>query len=137
MAEFIIYWKDHYMDAWDADKVASLKPKEKAKYDRRLQRGDILEVHPDGDGEWRVKGNPEFIVIKVPGLAVDPDKMAPLQFQSGTDPQSGHPIYTVLKRKKWGLDVANLPTAVLNAIASTHVVSRNATQFTAIVKAKT
>ncbi len=30
------------MDAWDAEKVASLDTAAKAKYDRRYQKGDIL-----------------------------------------------------------------------------------------------
>lgn len=136
MAEFIIFWKDHYMDAWDAAKIASLTPKQKVKYDRRYQRGDILEVWPDGEGEWRVRGNPEFAVVKVPGLAVELDKMSSLQYQSGTDVISGRPIYTVLKKRKWGLNTASLPAVVLNAINRDHVISRDTTQFTAILKEK-
>jgi hypothetical protein len=134
MAEFILYWKAHHMDAWDKAKVDSLSPNMKAKYDRRYQKGDIVEVWPDGEGEWRVKGNPQFAVVKVPGLKADSEWMRPQEFQSGIDAK-GNPVMTMLKRRKWSF--SNIKKATEDELNATCVATLNDTDFLDARKAKT
>lgn len=100
-----------------ADRVAS-DPTFQAKYDARYQRGDIVEVWPDGEGEWRVKGNPQFSVVKVPGMAVEQDHMAALM--------DGE---VILKRRKWSFPVAKIPPAIILTINKENVVTVSLAQF--------
>jgi len=51
MAELLVYNKDHWMDALLPEEVASRASAHKTfqrKYDARWQRGDVVEVRPDG-----------------------------------------------------------------------------------------
>jgi len=132
MAEFIIFWKEHYMDSRDAPKVASLKGAKFMKYERRYQKGDIIEVWPDEQGEFRIRGNPKFALVKVPGLAVDRDMMVPLQYQTGVD-VVGNPIYRILKRRKWNLD----PTMLAISMNKSNIATLTMAQFVDSKRAKT
>jgi len=78
MAEFLIYDKDHWMDKLSQEEYNKLmeNPHWAEKFLSRYQRGDIVEVRPDGF--WigpKAKGfNQEaFRIISVPGLK--PNKM--------------------------------------------------------------
>ncbi len=132
MAEFLIYWQAHYMDSWNAAKVASLSPEMKAKYDRRYQMGDIVEVREDG--YWATRGFDKnaFCVVKAPGLALDPDKMASLILNE----MGPHPV--TLRRRKWFANRTKIPTAVLNKVESKdRMVTVTAAQVAAFIEAKT
>lgn len=71
MAEFLIINKDHWSeeepqatkDNWSAGQVK--------KFNASPHRGDIIEVQPDGKWEEKPGFNPNFCVIKVPGLSVE------------------------------------------------------------------
>jgi len=77
MAEFLIYNTDSWMDALTEREVAERtadKPTFEKKYLARYQRGDIIEVRPDG--YWtgpKAKGFDKsvFRVIAVPGVKAD------------------------------------------------------------------
>lgn len=74
MAEFLIYNKNHWMDYLTQEQITNyikIDPDFLSKYERRLQSGDVMEVHED---EWyRDRGfNREiFAVLKIPNL-IDP-----------------------------------------------------------------
>lgn len=103
------------MDAWDAAKVASLDVRMKEKYDRRYQRGDIIEVYPDGEAESKISGNPDFLVVKVPRMAFDPDMKEPLLKSDHID-KKGRKISLTTKRRKWNIDETKIPEIVKNKI---------------------
>lgn len=127
MAEFLLFAKAHWMDAWDAAKVASLDEKERRKYDARYQWGDIVEVRPDG--YWATRGfdKEAFAVVKVPGLAVDSDKMAAL-----------YDAERFTRRRKWRTSRTKIPTAALNKLdKSDRMVTVTIDQFNAFVERKT
>lgn len=77
MAEFLIYNKDHWMDSLSVEQVAERiaeKSTFEVKYRSRYQRGDIVEVRPDGFFTKTLKGDLSkwpFRVISIPGLPVD------------------------------------------------------------------
>ncbi len=78
MAEFLIYNKDHWMDALTPEKVAEYVKKYpktfQTKYDARYQRGDIVEVREDGFYTSTLKGDLSkwaFRVVVVEGFKVD------------------------------------------------------------------
>jgi len=51
MAEFLIYNKDHWMDALNQEQLdgyVEKYPKFMDKYNARTQRGDVIEVRPNG-----------------------------------------------------------------------------------------
>ena len=74
MAEFLIYAKDHWMDALTDKEIAAYVkkyPKFMAKYNSRIQRGDPVEWRPDG--YWTGKGGKKyrkdvFAVIVIKGI---------------------------------------------------------------------
>jgi len=81
MAEFLIYNKTHWMDALTNKQKDELRVRDKyfdTKYNARYQKGDIIEVRPDG--YWtgqnaRGFDTSAFKVVSVPGLEVDTTKM--------------------------------------------------------------
>jgi hypothetical protein len=135
MAEFILFWKDHWMDSLDTEKVASLPAKQKQKYDARYQRGDIVEVWADGGGEWRVKGNSDFSVVKVPGLSVAKTWMAPQEYQSGVN-EDGAPVMTMLKRRAWYISEIDLPKVARDSMNTGRVATINERALRKTLKAK-
>lgn len=75
--EFLIYNKEHWMDALTSEQVAEYVKKYsnfQVKYDSRYQRGDIVEVRPDGFYTSTLKGDLSkwaFRVVVVEGLKAD------------------------------------------------------------------
>jgi hypothetical protein len=82
-AEFLIYDKDHWMDALTPGQVKKYAAKYddfQSKYDGRYQRGDIVEVREDGFYTSTLKGDLSkwpFRVVVVPGLKADAQYMLP------------------------------------------------------------
>ncbi len=76
-AEFLIYNKDHWMDALtqtQIDEYVQKYPNFMDKYDARYQRGDIVEVRPDGFYTSTLKGDLSkwaFRVVVVTGLKAE------------------------------------------------------------------
>jgi hypothetical protein len=74
MAEFLIYAKSaHWMD----DKPEIIASCEKT-YAARIKLGDIVVVREDGWAWGSCECLPSFLVVKVPGLAVDAKYEQPL-----------------------------------------------------------
>ena len=77
MAEFLIYNKEHWMDALTPKQIKHhclRHPKFRQKYNARYQRGDIVEVRPDGFYTGaNAKGfrRDTFRVVAVLGLSID------------------------------------------------------------------
>ncbi len=73
MAEFLIYNKDHWMDSLStAEIIERVKDNEhfQAKYNARYQRGDIVEVQPDG--HWTNRGTwseHAFVLVVIWGMS--------------------------------------------------------------------
>lgn len=71
MAEFLVLAKGHWQDNLSKQEIASMTEEQKAKFDRRPQKGDIVCVRPDG-WEWgKSECLPDFIVYKIPGMTVE------------------------------------------------------------------
>jgi hypothetical protein len=74
MAEFLIYNKDHWMDALtpqQLDEYCLKYPNFMEKYNARYQRGDIVGIHEDGfwgDGPYPRKD--VFRVVRVMGMTL-------------------------------------------------------------------
>lgn len=98
------------MDAWDAAKVASLSAVERAKYDARYQKGDIVEVREDGYWSTRGFDKDAFCVVKVPGEAADYDKMVALWDRDPSE-DTDKVQAKLIKRRKWNVDSTKLDTA--------------------------
>jgi len=77
MAEFLVYNKEHWMDNITPERFSELVKREGdefiKKYNSRYQKGDIIEVRPDGfwtDGRRKGFGSEHFALVCVPGLSV-------------------------------------------------------------------
>ena len=77
MAEFLVYDKEHWMDSMPQRRFDELLARDGdkwlKKYNSRYQKGDIIEVRPDGfwtDGRRKGFGSEHFALIVVPGLSV-------------------------------------------------------------------
>lgn len=74
MAEFLIYNKEHWMDALNQEQIdeyVKKYPKFMDNYNARQQKGDVIEVRPDG--YWtgpKAPGYDEnvFLLVSVPRL---------------------------------------------------------------------
>jgi len=125
--ELLLFWKDHWMDSWDAVKVASLGMNERRKYDTRYQWGDIVEVREDG--YWATRGfdKAAFMVMKVPGMTYDADKMSVL-----------YDGERFIRKRKWRANKANIPQNILNRVERDgRVVTITETQVNAFLDRKT
>ena len=76
MAEFLVYNQDHWMDSLTQNQIdehIAKNPKfVKKKYNPRDQKGDIIEIRPDGywtDGKRKGFGSHAFALVTVPGLS--------------------------------------------------------------------
>lgn len=122
------------MDAWDNTKVASLSASDKAKYDRRYQMGDVVEVREDGYWDKRGFDKSAFCVVKVPGLALDEDKMTALY----DDDIEKNPLAKMIRRRKWQAKEAKIPQAAKDAIESAdRVVTVTSAQAAAFIERHT
>lgn len=78
--ELLVFNKAHWMDPLSAAEVAErVKENEhfQQKYDSRYQRGDIVEVRPDGfwtDGKRKGFGAPDFALVIIPGVSFEDAK---------------------------------------------------------------
>jgi len=81
MAEFLVYNKEHWMDALSPMEVAvriANDSRFKEAYDTRDRKGDVIEVRPDGfwtDGKRKGFGAAKgFALLVVPGLKAETAK---------------------------------------------------------------
>ncbi len=98
------------MDALSVAEVAQReqdKPGFQAKYDARYQRGDIVEVRPDGfwtDGKRKGFGAPDFALIVIPGVSVVDAQGLMKPLEDNTD--QGKPL--LLKKRQYKVDMAQV-----------------------------
>lgn len=97
MAELLVRAAPHWMDEWDATKVASLSAKELIGYNSRTQIGDIIVVKPDGWPWGKEECLPTFVVVKLPGVSVDDVKHYEEVLLESKDAKN--PV--ILKRRKY------------------------------------
>jgi len=116
MAEALIYWMDHWMDALRPNEVNAMKkadPDFEDKYNRRLQRGDIIELREDGFWANRGFDRKAYAVIKVPGLELNPLWVEALyEEQISENPK-------VLKRRRFNVGT-NVPFDENNVLVITN-----------------
>ena len=80
MAEFLIYNKEHWMDSLTEEQIKEYiakRPKFLEGYEARYQRGDVVEVRPDGywTGEKAKKYRKDaFLMVSVPGISFEEAK---------------------------------------------------------------
>ena len=76
MAELLIYNKEHWMDKLTPNQIKGYikkYPNFQAKYDRRYQKGDIVDVKEDGFFTKTLSSNNKypFRIVIIPNLVVD------------------------------------------------------------------
>lgn len=114
MAELLVYNKDHWLDKLTQAEIDEYVKKYGeewlAKYNRRYQRGDIVEVRPDGYFDKHGFNKKAFIVVKVGDNTV---KVKDIEYlakplveikNAGTDYQQ----ITVLKKRRYNIDTSKL-----------------------------
>jgi len=108
MAELLVRAKGHWMDAWDANKIASLDTHELENYNSRSQLGDIIVVRPDG---WEWGGSeclPDFIVVKLNEVSEEDAKIYEKSLMDTTDPEKPK----MLKRRKYKVPSDTIQTQI-------------------------
>jgi hypothetical protein len=86
------------------------------------KRGYLVLIMPDGHVWGREEGLPKFVVIKLPGVPVDNEKIRKYteewKAMTGLDPDGG-PIIETQQRRRWQIRWVDLPQAARNKLAST------------------
>ena len=104
MAEFLIYNKDHWMDALkqeQIDEYVKKYPKFMDKYNARTERGNVIEVRPDGywtGTKAKAYRKNTFLVVTVSGLSLKDAE------------QYGKPLIQVLLMPVWNEDTQEFET---------------------------
>ncbi len=127
MAELLIYNKDHWMDALTPLEVDAMDKQHKgfkAKYSRRTQRGDIIEVREDGS-PITDKELQNFLVIQVPGIKKKDVSYLAEPLGDFSDPYK--PIIT--KKYKYKLDKDLLSTDMKTKFEKNTNMTMTETQF--------
>lgn len=130
MCEFIVYKKDHWMDALPIDEVMeriSADPRFGEKYARRYQKGDYVEIREDGywsgiNGKGYNKD--AFDLVIYPGISVDDMKhLVEPDVEILNEGKEDEEINT-LKRRRYKLSIKDVPLvdSKLNLLASTKTV---------------
>lgn len=109
MAEFLVFDKDNWMDRLTSERWTEMSQRThwSEKYAARYQKGDIVEVRPDGfwtGPKARGFNQAAFKVVSIPGLAPEPDFMASkVDVKMITIPGEIKPIRqeTILRRRKF------------------------------------
>ena len=76
MAEFLIYNKEHWMDSLTQKEIDEQVAKNEHfmdKYNARYQKGDIVEVQPNGfwtDGKRKGFGFYAFALVTIPNMSL-------------------------------------------------------------------
>lgn len=109
MADLLIFDKDHYMDSWTSVELTNRikdDPTIEEKYNRRYQKGDVIEVRPDG--YWSGDKGRNFDKNCFCIINVSNDAMmgfdTPL-YDTLTLPEDNPKI---LKKRKYNIDISNL-----------------------------
>ena len=131
MAEFLLYNKDHWMDALSQADINEHIAKNKhfqQKYDSRYQKGDVVEVRPDGywtDGTRKGFGSNSFALLTIPGMSLEDAKKY-------TEPEEiiENEIRTTVKRRKYQIDLAQVSLSVdkkaqVADVASAHMIDKS------------
>jgi hypothetical protein len=75
MAELLVKAKAHWMDDFTQDQVDAMTDEGRRQYLSRHQAGDIIVVRSDG-WEWgKLECLPDFVIVKIPGMAEEDAKM--------------------------------------------------------------
>lgn len=95
------------------------------------KRGDIVEVRPDGAAYGKEEGLPKFVIVKIPGLAVETalKYMAPSYVL-------GNPEMGIAERREWNVLVDDIPNAVKNQLLSSGEVTVTLSQVRNYIKNK-
>lgn len=101
--------------------------------DRRgcYKRGDPVVVHEDGHVWGAKEGLPNFVVVKIPGVAAS--KVRALM-ESQTEDDAGTPLQDengaprAFRRRRWRVLVDNIPSAIRNQLLTTGSVTVTPTQ---------
>lgn len=114
MAEYLVYNKVHWMDKLALAEVEiqiSLDPDFAMKYLRRYQKGDVIEVRPDGywtGAELREFDKDTFLVISKPG-EID---YKYLLSHKEISKESGESV--ILKRRRYNINIDNISVSIHN-----------------------
>ena len=74
MAELLVKAKAHWMDSLKQDEIDKMSNMQKEQYNSRSQIGDVIVVRPDGWVWGKEECLPNFIVVKVPDMAIEEAK---------------------------------------------------------------
>lgn len=102
-AELLIYDKEHWMDKLSPTEVSKLTPHDKVGYDARYQKGDVVEIRPDGF--WtgptaRGFNQDAFRVIALPGVSV---KSVEKYTETQTDPTIDGEAFILKKKRRYNI----------------------------------
>ena len=93
------------------------------------KRGDVVVVMPDGHVWGKAEGLPKFVIVRVPGLAVD---AARKYLESEMDAASEN----IITRRKFKLLLDNVPISIKNQLKSTGEVTVSWTTAKQYIKNK-
>lgn len=113
MAEFLIKAQPHWLDKYTEEEALKLFPHVTSEsYRSHTTKGDIICVRPDGWKWGRCECLPEYIVVTIPGLAVDRAYEGQL-FSQILSKRGDEWVPKLLKVRKF-----NVPTLVINTLVS-------------------
>jgi len=137
MAEFLVYLGPHWMDIpGQYIPPDDSNPKEKRKYEARLQLGDICEVYEDGRCKEKPHPNCKYCIIKIPGLIISSVKHLNEPIVD-IDSESITPSPPVLRRRRrWFVNIESLSPNIRNAIYKDKIITLTNVQFNTVLTEK-
>lgn len=131
-AELLVQAKPHWMDGFSQSQIDGLSQEDREARGRRIQRGEIVVVKPDGWVWGKEEKLPNYFVIKLPGVSVETVQKfeEALTADDGVD-QEGNPKRKILRSRKF-----NLPSAYLTLLqlANKSVTTVNSTVILSFIQ---
>jgi len=112
MADLLLLNVDHWMDKLTTQEVADrekAKPGFQAKYNRRSQKGDVINVQEDNYYADTQTGKGKFKILRLPGVKREDaiHYLKPLEKLIGVSIK-GEPQYETVRRFKYRVNTATL-----------------------------
>jgi hypothetical protein len=140
MAEYLV----RAQKSWTED-VPDYQAKNNQAYNARSLIGDIIVVRPDGWKWGSEECLPRFVVVKIPGAAVNPMYEAPLKRtvtvqtqkaeakEEGDDTARGEEIRIIEASRKYRIDPDTIQAAIDN---KNNVITGTEKEFSSLLKEK-
>lgn len=102
------------------------------------KRGDVVQVYEDGECKEPPSPNSKMYIVKVPGMTKkEAEKYTESEIRNDGLDKEGHPILTVIQRRKHHLDFSILTSKVVSDLETKREATITTIQAKSSLKLKT